>query len=146
MSSRVVADARFRVSFTMLLFLGGHFILVLSTPLLSFPWARPATYPLYKHSQTNFQEQRVCALYPKKSRSSPLQLGCDGQGTGSNKGGEWSSFQLKKLIFCVLPVNVPGFSRVWALCVRELTATLWALMKNVVCYCWFVFSCLCQTS
>lgn len=33
----VIADARFRVSFTMLLFLGGHFILVLSTPLLFFP-------------------------------------------------------------------------------------------------------------
>lgn len=80
MSSRVIADARFRVSFTMLL--GGHFVLVLSTPLFSFPQA----LPFYEHSQTNFQEQRVCALYAK-SHSSPLHLGCDGQGAGSNKGG-----------------------------------------------------------
>lgn len=36
MSSSVIADARFRVSFMMLLFLGGHFVLVLSTPVALF--------------------------------------------------------------------------------------------------------------
>lgn len=74
MSSRVIASARFRVSFSMLLFLGDHFVLVLST-LFSFPQA----LPFYKNSQTNFQEQRICTLYAKKNRSSPLHLAVMGK-------------------------------------------------------------------
>ena len=37
MSSRVIADASFTVSLFMLLFLGVHFVLVLSTPMFFFP-------------------------------------------------------------------------------------------------------------